>query len=1052
MNQTPRTWIAVTLGCVLAAGSVFAADRTPLPEPLLSATPQAPLTALAKIQPGLLYAKGPVNVVIRLNDPPLAVAAGPQAKQKGPRLTAAAQKAHVRRLAQRQQAVLTEVRRHGGTVQARLTKALNAVCATVDAKALPQLAGLNTVTSIGPIADYELDLSTTVPHIGAATLHGLGVDGSGVRVAVLDTGVDYTHKNLGGPGTTAAYAAAYANPNAIEPGTFPTAKVVGGFDFVGEVWPGGPLAPDPDPIDANGHGTHVADIIAGASLDGTHRGVAPGATLYAFKVCSAVAGSCSGVAILQGLEAALDPNFDDDTSDAVDVVNLSLGAAYGQIQDDSALAVQNVVDFGVVVVASAGNSGDKPYVVGSPSIAPGVVSVAQTQMPNAFAPALQITPQGQSTVLYPNTATVDCPNTATVDWAPITSPVSGEVVYAGPACSPLTPGSLTGKIALIDRGSCAVSLKVDAAADAGAIGVIIANNVAGDPPSFSFGGGDTMVPTIIITLADGNAIKSFLASGTVTATMDPAVGTSLSGSMASTSSRGPSFSLQTIKPDIGAPGASLSAEVGTGDGQTAFGGTSGAAPMISGAAALLLDALPGLSPQEVKARLMNRAETGVLINPVTLPGVPAPITRIGAGEVRVDRALTATTLAYDRDTGIPSLSFGYRPVLQAGAAGNKFRRFLDIRNLSSSSCTYQLSAAFRYADDQADGAVSLSFSPSSVTVPAGGTKSVLVTLSVDGTKLPAWNLNGGAQGGNGERLRRLEVDGFVNVSCNSELVATVPWHVFPRKAADVRPTSLALSLSGAPGAESGTLQLKNVRGVTDGTTELFELLGTDPVDYPVPVPPGGNQALVDLKAFGARSATFGAVQTVQFALATYGEPAHPNYPAQLEVEVYTDADNDGRWEHYIVFNTENVGFAASGQNVVLIYNVLTGTLASSGFFSDADLNSGVVVFTVPISALGMSAYGVPMALFAYAADNYFTGAYTDYIAEPGDAPMWFTPGVPRFYPTGSVAVPAGPATTAVTINHWAPGDAWSPSVDGLLLFHRNALPKRWSDSVIVTVP
>jgi hypothetical protein len=198
--------------------------------------------------------------------------------------------------------------------------------------------------------------------------------------------------------------------------------------------------------------------------------------------------------------------------------------------------------------------------------------------------------------------------------------------------------------------------------------------------------------------------------------------------------------------------------------------------------------------------------------------------------------------------------------------------------------------------------------------------------------------------------------------------------------------------------------------------------------------------------------TFGTTKTVQFAIATYGEPAHPNYPAQLEVEIYTDADDNGTFEHYIVFNRENIGFGQSGQNVLLIYNVDTANLASLGFFSDSDLNSGVVVFTVPIAALGMSDYGVPMAVFAYAGDNYFTGVYTDYIADPGDAPMWYTPGVPRFYPTGTVAVPAGPGTTAVMVNHNGPGDAWSPSVDGLLLFHRNALPKRWSDNILITVP
>ncbi len=1032
---------ALAVGVVLSLGPARGNEfpNSP-PDPRLPEA-TAPAAALAKIAPPLLFAEGKVTVVVRLADAPLAVAAGKNARQQGGRLTRAAQQARVRQLLSRQDPLVATVRQRGGTVEARLTKALNAVVVTVDARFLPQLARNPGVVAIRPVADYELDLASTVPYIGAATLQMAGVDGAGVRVAVLDSGIDYTHRNLGGPGTVAAYAAAYADPADIEPGTFPTAKVIGGYDFVGEVWPSGPLAPDPDPIDANGHGTHVADIIAGASLDGLHRGVAPGALLYAFKVCSAVASSCSGVALLQGVEAALDPNFDDDLSDAVDVVNLSLGSAYGQIQDDLTLAVQNLVDFGIVVVCSAGNSGDKPHVTGSPSIAPGAISVAQTQVPGAFAVGLQVTPEGGSLVLFANTATVD--------WAPITSAVSGPVEYAGLSCSPLTPGSLTGKIALIDRGACAVSLKVDAAADAGAIGVIIANNVAGDPPTFSFGGGDTMVPTIIITLADGNSLKAMLSAGAVTATMDPAVGTPLAGSMAATSSRGPSYSFQSIKPDLGAPGASVSAEAGTGDGETAFGGTSGAAPMVAGSAALVLDALPGLPPHEVKARLLNTAERDILINPVTQPGVPAPITRIGAGEVRVDRAVATTTLAYDRDTRTPSLSFGYRPVVKAGATGNKFRRILEVKNTSSQSRTYTFASTFRYADDQADGAVSLSFSPPSVTVPPGATRTTQVTLSVDGSKLPNWTLNGGAQGGNGDLLRRLEADGYVTVSHNSEVVAAVPWHILPRKAAAVQPVNRTVTLSGGAGAESGTLLLRNTLGFANGVTEVFELLGTDGVDYPAPVVPGSNEALIDLKALGARAATFGTTKTVQFAIATYGEPSHPNYPAHLEVEIYTDVNGDEELECYVVYNRENGDFASTGQNVLYLYNCRTDVSSPLNLFTDSDLNSGVVVFTVPLAALGMPDYGYPMAVFAYAADNYFTGAYTDYIAAPGDNPMFYTPGVPKFYPTGTVSVPAGPGTTSVTIHHFGPGDLYSPSVSGLLLFHRNALPKRWSDVVPV---
>ena len=312
----------------------------------------------------------------------------------------------------------------------------------------------------------------------------------------------------------------------------------------------------------------MADIIAGKSADGTHKGMAPGAKILAVKVCSAVATSCNGVALLQGVDFALDPNGDSDLSDAVDVVNLSLGSDYGQIEDDLTQALTNAVNFGVSVVASAGNGSDRPYKVGSPSISPGVLSVAQTQVPSATAVPLLVNAPALIAGLYSNTETLA--------FAPVGSnDTSGDIktaLQAGGtnnlACAPLPAGSLAGKIALIDRGTCSVSLKVEAAANAGAIGVLIALVAPGDAVTFSYGGGTNFVPSLVIQQSLGNSIKARLAaSETVNVSIKASAPIPLVGSMAGSSSRGPSISTQGIKPEIGAPGASLSAEVGTGDGQ-----------------------------------------------------------------------------------------------------------------------------------------------------------------------------------------------------------------------------------------------------------------------------------------------------------------------------------------------------------------------------------------------------------------------------------------------------------------------------------------------------
>jgi minor extracellular serine protease Vpr len=977
---------------------------------------------------------GDVQVIVRLTDPPLAAVVGENAKRTGIQMSSAEQRAYVAQLHRAQDSVMQTIAAYGGRELARVSRAHNAIAVSIEPNRLRDIAALPKVAMVRMNVDYRLALSSTVPYVGAAQLHTLGVDGTGVTVAVLDTGIDYTHRNLDGPGTVAAYTAAYGTSptdpaNTTLDGVFPTTKVVAGFDFVGEGWPNSPRAPDPDPIDFNGHGTHVADIIAGHSLDGLHKGVAPGANLIAIKVCSSVSTSCSGIALLEGLDFALDPNGDDDLSDAADVINMSLGSPYGQFQDDLGAAAGVTARFGVVVVAAAGNDSDRPYIVDSPSSAPEVISVAQTEVPTAKRFPLRINSPA-------NIARTDA-NTATVDWAPVDQGFTGDVAYVGRGCpidgaTPEDPylADPAGKVALIDRGVCAVSLKVDRAARAGAIGVLIGLVAPGDAIGFSFGGGTVFVPTLVITQSTSNLIKANIAAP-VNVTVSPEQFVPLVGGVVGSSSRGPSYSYHAVKPDIAAPGGSVSAIAGSGDREEAFSGTSGATPMVAGAAALMIQSFPALSTAEIKARLMNSAEVNIFTNPATQPGVLAPITRIGGGELRVNKAHDVQTAAWDEaDPFAVSVSFG--DFRTTGVTTRQKR--IAVHNYSASATTYTITTSFRYASD-ANGAVVLE-APASVTVPAQSSSNFRLTLTLNASLLPTWTLDGGANGGNGALLQALELDGYVTISGGDDTIH-LPWHILPHKAADVQAEVTRVDLD----EEGGSLKLSNLLGEVAGRVDVFSLTGRSPriskLDFPGP---GDNFAIIDLKFVGVRGVTVSGEPGVQFAVNTWDVRSHPNYPAEFDVLI--DTDGDGTFD-YVVFNLENGGFGATGQNVVAVLNLRTNQ-AVTRLFTDADLDSSNVILTALLSDLGLS----PSSSFTFsvlAGDNYFTGEVTDSIED-----MTYQLNLPRFVGFGlpATGVPAGGSST-LSIQAPAGGDLASPSQLGLLLMYRDGKTRSEAEAIRV---
>ncbi len=927
--------------------------------------------AVGQLSAELRGAQGAQQVIIRLTAP-----SGADAFERGADTRAARNAA----IAQ-QNALINMVRALDPTARviARIQTVLNAVFVEVSAAALPQLAQDPRVTRIAPVGTYQTDLSETVRYIGASAVKATGFDGSGVVVAVLDSGIDYTHAVFGGSGNPADYAA--NDPTILEPGTFPTAKVVGGYDFVGSLWPAGPLLPDPDPLDDGpeaGHGTHVAHIIGGAG------GVAPGVRLYAVKVCSSISTACSGIAVLQGVDFAADPDGDGRYSDRVDIINMSFGAPYGQpFDDDLAAAVDNATKLGILTVASAGNAGDKPYATGTPSSTSSALSVAETAVPSAFLPFMQI--------VAPPSIVGQFPAVFQTWSAPLMGAVEAPVQYGDGAggnllgCNPFTPGSLAGKVVLVDRGACNFTLKISHIGQAGGLIGIIGLVAPGDP----FVGGDggdrpIDIPGYMVSQAVANRLKVGLPNTVVR--FDPNVGVPLIETVVSSSSRGPQHDATTlIKPEISAPGASVSAIAGTGTGLTAFGGTSGAAPMVSGSAALLLQAhgrpraTPGgtppgqalghgLKPVEVKALLMNNGETNIVNDPLT--GALAPITRIGGGEVRVHRALAAPVAAWDNDVSSAALSFGFVDVADEIVM---FAKTVRIRNLDNRRRTYAIKPTFRFADDAANGAVSVSAPPTVEVRPGQGRDTLFtVTMTIRGALLRGNFMSSGSQGANPAALSMNEYDGYLILDDGAHPIH-LPWHVLPRKAARVAPGTMSL----VPGSFPQVIALNN-SGVGAAQNDAYALLAVSPN-----LPQGGRgeqSPTPDIRAVGINTfpvpAGFcsGSPSFVwAFAINTWERQEHL---LPVSHQVWLDTNQDGA-QDFVVLNRDASGLntIADGRQVTWAVNLATGS-ASAFFFAEHSTNTGNTVLLICGEQVGLTGAALltrNVDMFVIAQDVFYGG-------------------------------------------------------------------------------
>jgi hypothetical protein len=430
---------------------------------------------------------------------------------------------------------------------------------------------------------------------------------------------------------------------------------------------------------------------------------------------------------------------------------------------------------------------------------------------------------------------------------------------------------------------------------------------------------------------------------------------------------------------------------------------------------------------------MNAAETQIFTNPATVPGELAPITRIGGGEVRIDQALASTTTVFDAKLRTGSVPFGYLNVSEPTVLVRKVK----VQNLSRFARVYDIKSTFRYANDET-GAVQLFMQPK-IFVPGRSTESFDVVMKIDPSKLPDWTLNGGSKGGTGALLQGFEFDGYISLKDSRDDIH-VAWHVLPHKSAEVKALDRSITINGD---KFGTLVLRNFSKVKGGDFDIFALTGTSPRIPRNDLPEDGDDfTIIDLASVGARLVDN---SILQFAINTYGRRAHPAYPAEFDVFIDTNGDGTADYDVFTIENGVLTGSAAgsTGQTVVYVANLKSGS-ASAFFFADADLDSGNVIMTLPLAAIGATP-ATKLSFDVVAFDNYFTGNATDTIEG-----MVFTPGVPKFT-TGDVidGTVAPFSSGSIDVDDVEGGAEASPSQSGLLLMYRDA--KVEAETISVTV-
>jgi minor extracellular serine protease Vpr len=938
------------------------------------------LYATSKLTPMSLSNK-PVAAVLQLGGAPVAVRDAHARRTQGQRLTGQQKDAIRQQLKDKQAALHGPLADAGARIIGQMQDAYNGIQVVVPQKNLPQLAALPGVVAIHAVPTFKPANINGVPFIGAPQAwQNTGATGAGVKVAIIDTGIDYTHADFGGPGTTAAWDYAFAH-STVDPATDPTLaaefgpsapRVKGGYDFVGDAYnadnPSSVPVPDKNPLDCNSHGTHTAGTLAGsgvtsggATYGGPYNGsistnpadwnvfpgVAPQADIYEYRVFG-----CAGSSNI------VDLAINRAVADGMNVISMSLGSDFGGNNDPTSVAAQNAVNDGISVVASAGNAGGSGYMVGSPSTADGVLSVAAMDGTTPTFPGGHFAlSTGQSlNAINANGATFSDNTVLPVVVVHDASQPGG--VSLGCSVADFQAANVTGKLAVVQRGTCARVAKAIYGRDAGAAAVAMINNSAGFPP---FEGDITSNPDTGQSVPKVT-IPFFGISGTVTGTDGMHLIAADGGSVTLTnnvvtntgyktttsfSSGGPRNPDSAPKPDVIAPGLSvISAGMGTGNGTLVDSGTSMACPMTAGIAALVKELHPGWNGLQIKAAIMNTADRSLNT------GYNSRLA--GAGVVQAQLATHSSVLATTADQ-LDSIAFGYVP----GSGDYSAQKAITLTNTGSSTASYNLSVVINGSQR---GAV-VTVSPGSVTIPAGSTQTVHVDLSIPASAFAALPSDDTFTIGLGGVLTvRGDIVATPTAGDSSVQPLAVPYLIAPRGLSNVTagaPGPWTMSNSSSGKGFASTLPVTN-NGIHDGTADLYAWgihdanesnAPMDVRDVGVQVQPGAN--------FGAPASDRGMV----FLINTYGQATNQ---AVNEYDINVDTNGDGQPDFVVVGFDLGAVLTGSfnGQYASFIINAATGNIVDA-WLADVPMNGSTIELPALASDIGLAQKSAKPATFRY---------------------------------------------------------------------------------------